>query len=84
MPVACRKGIKCGTESFTFLMFWRSSSPLRLSWWTCPGLAGFDLARHPVFQWVMMAAYSIIILSFLTLIGVILWRGMQEAARTRK
>ena len=30
----------------------------------------------PVFQWVMMAAYSIIILSSLTLMGVILWRGL--------
>lgn len=47
------------------------------------GAAGFDLARHPVFQWVMMAAYSIIILSFLTLMGVILWRGLR-GERTRK
>ena len=39
--------------------------------------AGFDLDRHPVFQWVMAAAYSIIILSFLTLMGVILWRGLR-------
>lgn len=41
------------------------------------GAAGVDLDRHPVFQWVMMAAYSIIILSFLTLMGVILWRGIR-------
>ena len=45
--------------------------------------AGFDLDRHPVFQWVMAAAYSIIILSFLTLMGVILWRGLR-GERTRK
>ena len=45
--------------------------------------AGFDLNRHPVFQWVMAAAYSIIILSFLTLMGVILWRGLR-GERTRK
>ena len=45
--------------------------------------AGVDLARHPVFQWVMMAAYSIIILSFLTLMGVILWRGFRRQP-TRK
>ena len=47
------------------------------------GAAGFDLDRHPVFRWVMMAAYSIIILSFLTLMGVILWRGLR-GERTRK
>ena len=41
------------------------------------GAAGFDLDRRPVFQWVMMAAYSIIILSFLTLMGIILWRGLR-------
>ena len=45
--------------------------------------AGFDLSRHPVLQWVMAAAYSIIILSFLTLMGVILWRGLR-GERTRK
>ena len=45
--------------------------------------AGFDLGAHPVFQWVMAAAYSIIILSSLTLMGVILWRGLQ-GERTRK
>ncbi len=45
--------------------------------------AGFDLGSHPVFRWVMMAAYSIIILSFLTLMGVILWRGLR-GERTRK
>ena len=45
--------------------------------------AGFDLDRHPVFQWVMMAAYSIIILSFLALMGAILWRGIR-GERTRK
>ena len=37
----------------------------------------FDLGAHPVFQWVMAAAYSIIILSFLALMGVILWRGLR-------
>lgn len=47
------------------------------------GAAGFDLARHPVFRWVMMAAYSTIILSFLTLMGVILWRGF-KGQPTRK
>ena len=36
----------------------------------------------PVFQWVMMVAYSII-LWFLTLMGVILWRGFRRE-RTRK
>ena len=40
------------------------------------GVVGVDLDRHPIFQWVIMAAYSIIILSFLTLMGVILWRGI--------
>ncbi len=45
--------------------------------------AGFDLERHPVFQWVMVAAYSIIILSFLALMGAILWRGIR-GERTRK
>ena len=29
----------------------------------------------------MMAAYSIIILSFLTLMGVILWRGLRGERR---
>ncbi len=46
------------------------------------GAAGFDLDTHPTFRWVMMAAYSIIILSFLTLMGVILWRGIR-GERTR-
>ncbi len=45
--------------------------------------AGFDLERHPVFQWVMVAAYSIIILSFLALMGAILWRGIRRE-RTRE
>ena len=45
--------------------------------------AGFDLGAHPVFQWVLAAAYSIIILSFLTLMAVILWRGLR-GERTRK
>lgn len=47
------------------------------------GAVGIDLDRHPVFRWVMMAAYSIIILSFLTLMGVILWRGLR-GQQTRK
>ena len=41
------------------------------------GAVGFDLDTHPTFRWVMAAAYSIIILSFLTLMGVILWRGLR-------
>lgn len=45
--------------------------------------AGFDLGQHPVFRWVMSAAYSIIILSFLTLMAAILWRGLR-GERTRK
>ncbi len=47
------------------------------------GAAGFDLTRHRVFRWVMMAAYSIIILCFLALMRVILWRGLR-GERTRK
>ena len=45
--------------------------------------AGFDLGQLPVFRWVMSAAYSIIILSFLTLMAAILWRGLR-GERTRK
>ena len=46
-------------------------------------VTGFDLDTHPTFRWVMAAAYSIIILSFLTLMGVILWRGLR-GQRTRE
>ena len=46
------------------------------------GAAGIDLDTHPTFRWVMMAAYSIIILSFLALMTVILWRGLR-GERTR-
>ena len=45
--------------------------------------AGLDLDKHPVLQYVMMAAYSIIIASFLALIATILWRGLR-GERPRK
>ena len=44
---------------------------------------GLDLGRHPVLRSLMMAVYSVIILSFLALMGVILWRGLRRE-RTRK
>ena len=46
------------------------------------GAVGFDLDTHPTLRWVMVAAYSIIILSFLALMTVILWRGLR-GERTR-
>ena len=46
-------------------------------------VAGFDMDTHPTFRWVMMAAYAIIILSFLAVIGAILWRGFR-GQRTRR
>ncbi len=42
-----------------------------------------DLDRHPEFRWALTVAYSIIILSFLSLMGVIVWRGLR-GQRTRK